>query len=107
MEHDLRDEFFEMVDEQVLDEYMRQKRGHKAEETVELPDVTKAEMEILISGLITAYNTSLNDGNASMAAIHYRLIQRLLDVDEDVAREFEEAQQVTPFEALFGHPENR
>jgi len=96
----MKDEFFELVDGDVLDRYLEQKHGHEARERIEMPDTTKAELRIIIDGHVRAYNEALDNGAAGKAAVHYRRIQQLLPLDDDVAETFDQMQN--PLAALFG-----
>lgn len=99
----MKDEFFELIDERVTDRYLEQKFANAAREDYELPDVSRPILEAMIHAQASAFNDAVTSGNAGMAAVHYRAIQTLLDVDDDVAEAFEEMQQ-NPIQALFGDP---
>lgn len=96
--------FLEKVDEQCVDEFAEELFGHDAQTEVQLPDtVTKVELHQIISALITAHNEANERSEFFDCVMYHRLIRTFVELDEDVQREYRDAQeQQHPFVAMFG-----
>jgi hypothetical protein len=99
------DEFFDLVDTEVTDDYLRQVHGHEAEQDIDLPEVKKPLLEVLIDGQISAFNDCVSGGRTAKAALHYRLIVRLLESDGELREAFEKHQSQHPLASVFGETE--
>lgn len=84
-----KDEFFDLIIDEVLDDFLEDTVGHAAVEQVELGSMSKVEYQALIDASIKAYNDALDNCNTSMAAVHYRNIQRLLALDDETREHYE------------------
>ena len=103
---DDRDAFMDRIDQQVLDEFLETMYGHEAREIVELDDqeFTLVELQFLVDSAITGHNEARGNGDMFEAMIYYRLLQKLLGVDDRVKEMHDEAQRMSqhPLTALFG-----
>ena len=94
----------DMIDEEVLDEFAEQTKGHEIREDVELPKtISKYELRSLVGALITAFNHEMNDGELAQIVTIHRLIKTFVQVDDEIQKEYRESQETpsNPLEELF------
>lgn len=98
----MKDEFFDLVDERVTDDFLEQQFAQEARETTEVGELPDPLFELMVDVTIGGFNRSIDDANIGRAALCYRLLNELLDSDEEVREAVESAQQQHPLEGLFG-----
>lgn len=93
--------FLDKVDEVgALDEFAEETYGYDAHEVVATIDTSDDEIELtrvdvmqLTVGLISGHNKANDNGDFFEAAMQHRLLNKVLQIDDDVREDFEEAQQ--------------
>jgi hypothetical protein len=86
--------FLEKVGDDVAEEFNEELFGHDAHRQIELPDsIAKVELHHLLSALITAHNHASDNGDFYDCVMYHALITEFAELDEELYREFEEAQK--------------
>lgn len=96
------DLFLDLVDDRVTTEFLEKEYGQDARDKIDLGTMSKAEYEYLVDAVITAFNESMSDGQIDHAAVHYRNLQGLLELDDETRQMYEEMQNQNPLEKMFG-----
>ena len=105
IDRDDRDAFMDDVDDEVLDDFLSDVFGHDAEDSVDLGELELSfiELQFLADAVIDAHNIARDDGQFIQAMIHYRLLRKLLDMNEELEEVHAEAQErpQNPLEQMF------
>ena len=98
IDRDDRDMFMEQIDENVLDEFIKNVYGHDAMKDVDLSDVeiSTTELVYVIDSLISEHNRQRNNGEFVEAMISFRIMRKLLEVDPEIEEIHKEAQEKKP-----------